>query len=309
MATLPDQTRPKIPTLPPGLPGLNPIGPVQFRWTRNQPDSATSPAFLWWVDFLETRERPVPFGELGVSWFNTDAFSGVEHFDWSARISNTDRRAAVWGVTREVAIRDAMSVVLPAALRRDGIFDGHGTVIAPDPSRPDAGVFVTGLSGAGKSTLTASCAVAGSRILSDDSVAIGRHADRLTAWSRRPGMGLSAEMHRRLLPDVPVRAVEDKLFFNARRVFGDQKAESLEVKALVFLERGQARTEVGPLSASDAFGRLLMGHPALAIDALGKRCFDVVRDLSRLPVHRMSGGKDLIEPKTAAATLARILPD
>jgi hypothetical protein len=165
------------------------------------------------------------------------------------------------------------------------------------------------LSGSGKSTLTASCAVAGARILSDDSVAIGRYEGHLTAWSRRPGIGLSAEMHQRLLPDVPVRALDKKLFFNARRVFGARKAESLEVKAGVFLERGGRETRASPLSSSDAFGRLLMGHPALAIDALGKRCFDVVRDLAGLPVHRMSGGEDLIEPKTAVATLARLLPD
>jgi len=215
----------------------------------------------------------------------------------------------VWGANRSLAVRDAIAVVLPAALRRDGFFDGHGAVIAPDIARPDEAVFVTGLSGAGKSTLTASCAVAGARILSDDSVAIGRHEGRLMAWPRRPGIGLSAEMHQRLLPGVAVRALDNKFFFNARRVFGARKVESLEVKAVVFLERGRTETESTFLSSSDAFGRLLMGHPALAIDALGKRCFDVVRDLSRLPVHRMSGGEDLIEPKTAAATLARLLPD
>ena len=211
-------------------------------------------------------------------------------------------------MNRSAAIRDAIAVVLPAALRRDGFFDGHGAVIAPDPSRAEDAVFVTGLSGSGKSTLTAACAVGGARILSDDSVSVGRHEGRLTAWSRRPGIGLSEEMHRRLLPDVPVRALDNKLFFNARRVFGARKAESLEVKALIFLERGGSRTEITPVSSSDAFGRLLMGHPALAIDALGKLCFDVVRDLSRLPAFRIAGGDDLVDPKTAIATLSRMLP-
>lgn len=259
-------------------------------------------------------------GPKDAAWFNDDEWSGVETPLWLAWISNQGRSAAVWAATDELARREALSVVVPAVLRREGILDGHGAVIAPDPRRPDHAVFVTGLSGSGKSSLTVACALGQGRFLSDDSVAIGFAGSGLTAWSRRSALSLSPEMHRELLPDAAGRVFEDKVVLDARMTFPDRCAESLEVRAIVFLERGGRsgaapgedpgleKTRVVPVETADAYRRLLMGHPILTVDKGARPSFKVVRTLADLPCHHMVGGRDLIDPRTACDALAALLP-
>jgi hypothetical protein len=263
--------------------------------------------------------RPAPRGPEGASWFNDREWSGVETPSWLAWISNKGRSAAVWGVTEEIARRDPLSVVLPAVLRREGLLDGHGAVIAPDPERPDHGIFVTGLSGSGKSSLTVSCALGGGRFLSDDSVAIGRVPSHLRAWPRRTAVSLSPDMRRKLVPDAVGRPFEDKIILDARTTFPDRCADSLEVCAVVFLERGVAGVDTSgahgssparivPIEAADAYRRLLMGHPILALDTGARSCFKVVRDLANLPSFHMTRAPDLLDPQIACDTLSALLP-
>lgn len=291
------------------------IGPISVVW-KDEPsvDPVGSDSVDWVIDPLAS---PPPLrGPAGASWFNDEEWSGVETSSWLAWVSNRGRSAAVWGATEDLARRDAMAVVIPAILRREGLLDGHGAVIAPDPERPDEGVFVTGLSGSGKSSLTVSCALGRGRFLSDDSVAIGFEAALLRAWPRRSSLSLSPEMQRRLLPNVVGRPFDDKIAFDGGETFPDRRAPSLRVRAIVFLERGDAAgralavetTRTTAVQSTDAYQRLLMGHPILAVDRGARPSFKVVRSLADLPGYRMAGGRDLLDPKSACDTLSALLP-
>lgn len=259
------------------------------------------------MERLAPEDRPRDLGALQ-AWFNVAEWSGVESAQWVTWISNTQRKAVIWGATPEIALREALPVVMPAALRREGFLDGHGALLAPDPQRPDDGVFVTGLSGSGKSTLTVSATLAGARLLSDDSVAIGFDEENLRAWPRRPILALSIEMGELLVPDAVGREVDGKLVFSAKRNLGQRYADSLRVRAVVLLQRGSDCTEISRVEKSVAYSSLLMGHPILAMDSGARPCFKVVRALADLPAYRMSGGRDLLDPGAACATLARLLP-
>lgn len=296
------------------------VGPVTVDWIpRAGSGVAGRPVGFWGVELMDI--PPFLRGPSDAPWFNDGDWSGVETPTWLAWISNNrSRSAAVWGATEELARRDALSVVVPAVLRREGLLDGHGALIAPDPARPDHGVFVTGLSGSGKSSLTVSCALGGARFLSDDSVAIGWAGTHLRAWPRRSAISLSPQMRRRLVPDAQGRVFEDKIVLDARTTFPDRYADSLQVCALVFLERGPAAgdasgapppsspTRVVRIESSEAYRRVLMGHPILALDTGARSCFKVVRDLANLPALHMMGGPDLLDPQVACATLSALLP-
>ena len=215
------------------------VGPVSIVW-ENGPIvvSAAPDSAQWRIEGLV--DAPQLRGPSGAAWFNDDEWSGVETPSWLAWISNKGKSAAVWGLSPDLARRDALAVVIPAVLRREGFLDGHGAVVAPDPSRPDDGVFVTGLSGSGKSSLTVSSALGGARFLSDDSVAIGPDPSFLRAWSRRSSISLSPWMHARLVPGAAGQPFDDKIIFDAPATFPESCAVSLRVTAIVFLERGDA---------------------------------------------------------------------
>lgn len=289
---------------------------ISLDWKGGSVADLTLPAGVRWG--VEDLSVPPPFrrGPRGAPWFNDDEWSGVETPSWLAWISNKNRSALVWGATQDLARRDALSVVVPAVLRRAGFLDGHGAVIAPDAARPDAGVFVTGLSGAGKSSLTVASALGGARFLSDDSVALGLTAGHPRAWSRRWAISLSQEMHRELLPDSVGRLSDGKAVFDARETFPDGWADSLSVQAIIFLERADAAvqprvletTRTTTVKSADAYQRLLMGHPILAMDRGARPSFKVLRALADLPCYRMAGGRDLLDPRTACDTLSTLLP-
>lgn len=250
---------------------------------------------------------PTQRGVSGARWFNDDEWSGVETEAWTAWVGNRERLAAVWADSPEAA-REALSVVIPGALRREGVMDAHGAVIAPDPARPDDAIFVTGLSGAGKSTLAMTSALGGARFVADDSAAIGFVGPKLVSWPRRSMMSLTPEMAGRLLPDRVREAYGDKDFIDGRDLFPKQFASSLAVRAVAFLERGPGQdTQVSPVPPSLAYRQLLMGHPILAVDRGATRCFDVVRSLAALPSYRVAGGADLLEPANACSTLSGLL--
>lgn len=295
------------------------MGPVSLEWGETSFDNpASHPTTVWQVSLLT--EVPSFRGPVGARWFNDDEWSGIETPSWVAWISNRDRSAAVWGMTPEIARSEAIPAVLPAALRRDGLLDGHGAVIAPDPERPDDGLFVTGLSGSGKSSLTVSCALGSGRFLSDDSVAIGFDGDDLRAWPRRPSISLFPQMHRQLIPGIVGRAFDDKVILDGASAFPERWVPSLAIRAVVFLEGGEnessgpvvertlERTRVAQIEPTASYQRLIMGHPILAVDQGARRSFTVVRRLADLPSFVMVGGRDLLDPSTACARLAAMLP-
>ena len=156
---------------------LQTIGPVSIGWgASSEETSQTHQSPGWWVSLLDPSEASRRLGSPGVPWFNHADWSGIETADWVAWISNRSKAARVSRESPGGALGEPLSVVIPAILRREGLVDGHGAIVAPDPRRPDDGIFITGLSGSGKSTLTVSAALGGARLVSDDSVAIGHHA-------------------------------------------------------------------------------------------------------------------------------------
>ena len=290
------------------------VGPIRIEWASGERHPNPSGEY-WNVRDLGGLARPEPLGPPGAAWFNSERASGVETASWLAWVGNTERTARIWGVDRATAIREAMPVVVPAVLRREGLLDGHGAVIGPDRRRPHDGMFVTGLSGAGKSTLAVSCAVGGARFLGDDSVAIGPVGHRLHAWPRRKVFSISLPIRDALLPGARGRQIDDKIFLNARGTFGSRYAESLAIEAVVFLEVGSRdrsgshpRSEARTLSAFEAYQRLLMAHPILALDSGAKPCFPTMHRLARLPAYSVAGGEDLLDPGTACAILSELLP-
>ena len=292
------------------------IGPVSIGWPSLAEDKASQPPPAdWWVRSLGASEAAYRRGPEGIRWFDNGEWSGIETPEWMAWIGNRLKVAATWGGTDGVAVGEARSVVIPAILRREGIVDGHGAVLAPDPKRPDDGVFITGLSGSGKSTLAISAVLGGARLVSDDSVAIGLGPDGWRGWSRRSSMSLSAATHRRLLPNGPGQEVDGKVWFDAKSTFGEQVVESVRVRSVVFLERpsdsrsAPAIATSFAISPADAYRRLLMGHPILAMDRGARKCFKVVRALAELPAyHVVTGTNVLRDPKSVSAALALLLP-
>jgi hypothetical protein len=280
-------------------------GPVSLVWEEGI-GSQELDGLSWHVE-RRPPANPPPRRSVGEKWFNDEDWSGVESDDWVAWIGNRERRAIIWGATEDLALRHALPVVMPAALRREGYLDGHGAVLAPDPDRPDEAVFVCGLSGAGKSTLTVSATVGGARVLSDDSVALGVEGKALMAWPRRPILALSPETGERYLKDAPSGLMDGKRLFNIRRVFGDQCLESARIRTIAFLERGGETTARAPLSAVQSYAAILMGHPILALDEGARHCFPAVRTLSKLPGYQLRGGSDLLDPETARRVLADLL--
>ncbi len=280
------------------------IGPLSITWDQlTRPD----PGAGYWIVRAQN-EAPANRGPRAAPWFNDDEWSGVETLAWTAWVSNRDRCASLWANSAEAA-REALSVVIPGALRREGVMDAHGAVIAPDPARPDDAIFVTGLSGAGKSTLAMTTALGGARFVADDSAAIGLVGSVLVSWPRRSSISLTPDMAHKLLRERAREAYGDKDFIDSRDLFPKQFASSLTVRAVAFLERGPGHeTQVGPVLPSLAYRQLLMGHPILAVDRGARRCFDVVRRLAALPSHRVAGGTDLLEPAKACSTLSALLP-
>ena len=294
------------------------IGPVSIRWDRPSEETPqTHQPSDWWVSSLGDEEASRRRGPDGAVWFNQDGWSGIESREWVAWISNRAREAGIWGQSGEVAFREALSVVIPAILRREGLLDGHGAIIAPDAQRPDEGVFVTGLSGSGKSTLAISAALGGAHLVSDDSVAIGHDIGGLRGWSRRSAMSLSSPAHRLLFPEAPRHEVGGKVWFDARDLLGSRYVDSLRVRCVVFLEpagdregeTAQGVTSSQPIGSADSYRRLLMGHPILSMDVGARKCFGVVRALAEVPAYRMVTGRDALEsPWAACAALSTLLP-
>ena len=285
------------------------IGPVSISWD----ESGSSPCDEgadWPIRALSASQASAKLGADGASWFNQASWSGIEAHAWSAWISNRSRDAAIWNDAFPGAFREALSVVIPAVLRREGLFDGHGAIVAPDPARPDDGVFISGLSGSGKSTFTISAAQGGARFVSDDSVAIGPDPAGLRGWSRRSSISLDASLYPRLLAAVPSRHIDGKVWFNGRDVFGPLFVDSLSVRALLFLvpadgARGRDAVSSTParITPADAYKRLLMAHPILTLDRGARNCFGVVRALASLPAYFMTSGEDLIRSPTWACSV------
>ena len=290
------------------------VGPITLDWKASGTPTDTSHG--WTVEYLD--RPPAVRGPQGARWFNDDEWSGVETSQWLAWISNISSVAAVWSAVEKLARRDALAVVIPAVLRRQGLLDGHGAVIAPDKDRPDDAIFVTGLSGSGKSSLTVACALGGGRFVSDDSVAIGQDQTSLRAWARRSLLSLSPEMFDRFLPEAAGSVFEGKRLFDARTTFERCFVDSQRVLAVAFLEGatppdegirgGPERTVVSPIEPAEGYRRLLMGHPILALDRGARPCFQTVRALSDLPCYSVTRGRDLLDPATACKTLASLLP-
>lgn len=219
--------------------------------------------------------------------------------------------ALTWGRTPADVARNVKPLLVPAILRREGILDAHGAIVAPDAARPDDGIFISGLSGAGKSTMLALSVHEGARFLSDDSNAIGLVEGRLEARARRPArVALSPQMANRLFPGVRGVPFEDKVVLALDREFPRLCAEALHVRGVVFLEdAGREATSVQPLAAAEAYRRLILGHPMLTLDRGARPCFPVVRALSALPSWQVSRAPDLLRPTAAHDLLRRLLKD
>lgn len=274
---------------------------------------SSADSFMGWT--VQPQEVVPPIAKRlrpNVPWSETEGWSGATSDAWAFLISDTDSRTALtWGRTAADAARHATPLVIPAILRREGILDAHGAVVAPDAARPDDGLFISGLSGAGKSTMLALAVLAGARFLSDDSNAIGLVDGRLKARARRPArVALAPPVANALLPRVQGTPFRDKVVLALDREFPQLLADVLHIRGVVFLESpGNEATPVRRLAPAESYRRLILGHPMLTLDRGARPCFPTVRALSSLPSWQVGRGSDLLLPGAAHVLLCRLLKE
>ena len=261
---------------------------------------------------IVTVDRPSTRGPEGASWFNDDEWSGVETPHWTCWVGNRERSCRLWGMDDSFLRGHAAAVAIPAILRRSGLMDGHGAIVAPDPTRPDDGVFVCGSSGAGKSTLTLMSVLNGASYVSDDSVSVRVESNGdLTGFSRRSVILASPDLVRRHLPGSEGEVVDTKAMVRAERHFAHLWRPRMRLRAIVFLSRAVERVDkssIHTLRRVSAYSRLLMAHPILALDRGARSAIRVAAMLATLPGYELLGGSDLLTPEVARTTLASVMP-
>jgi len=276
---------------------------------------------------LAVRSAPSPLVPSGLQSFavnhgdcHTD---GTQYFlavdESLVRIAEPgERLVEVWfGDTEHarnpVALVNAFSYGLQAALRRAGVFDVHAAA-AVDPVS-GAGALFVGASGSGKTTLTLRLAEAGWRYLSDDMVVL-RETDnvitaeglrRLFAVSSTSVVGTSRTKLNAAL-GTPVASDPNKRRLEPESVFPDSRAASCRPHALFFPRIvDEPETRVSEISSREAMQQLMRHCPWATYDAFAAP--DYLRMLALLAsqcrAYELWAGRDLLlEPERAADLLA-----
>ncbi len=228
------------------------------------------------------------------------------------------RRVEVWfGLTQHarhpVALVNAFSYGLQAALRRAGVYDVHAAGLR-EPATGRGALFI-GSSGSGKTTLTLKLAESGWQYLSDDMIVL-----------RETAAGLEAEGFRRLFSvaaasisgsnmlrlqaalGAPVASDPTKRRLEPESVFPDGRAAGCRPHVLFFPQvAGAAKTIIKEMPARIVMQQLVRSCPWATYDA--QVAPDYLRVLARLANQCRSfellGGLDLMrEPQCVADLLA-----
>ena len=211
-----------------------------------------------------------------------------------------------------VALVNAFSYGLQAALRRAGVFDVHAAG-AVEPSS-QAGALFVGASGSGKTTLTLRLTEAGWLYLSDDMVVLRKSAEaleseglrRLFAVADTSVVGDSRTKLNAALGS-PVASDPSKRRLEPESVFPQSRAVSCRPRAL-FFPRVVATNEttIKEISSREAMQQLVRHCPWATYDTYSAPQY--LRVLARLAnqcrAYELMAGRDLLlQPKRASDLL------
>lgn len=210
-----------------------------------------------------------------------------------------------------IALVNAFSYGLQAALRRAGVYDIHAAgVCAPAAS---AGLLIVGGSGSGKSTLTLKLTARGWRYLSDDMLVLRETGAGLEAHGLRRIFSLAqASLAGSDLPRLdaalggPVASDPTKRRFVPEIVFPDRHAESCRPRVLLFPQvTDEPVTTLTSIPTRAAMEQLVRFCPWATYDR--QTAPDNLRVLARLAnqcrAYTMHAGRDLLLDPARAADL------
>ena len=211
-----------------------------------------------------------------------------------------------------VALVNAFSYGLQAALRRAGLFDLHAAALF-DPTS-NAGALFVGASSSGKTTMTLKLAECGWRYLSDDMVVlVDSPAGLEMAGLRRLFAVAATSLAGSNLPGIcealgdPVASDPSKRKLEPERIFQNGRTERARPRVLFFQQlTGRAETIVEPLTPSAAMQRLVRLCPWATYDEVSAHAY--LQTLARLAAqcrsYLLRAGRDLLqEPRRTADLL------
>ncbi len=217
-----------------------------------------------------------------------------------------------------VALVNAFSYALQAALRRVGVFDVHAAGAVEPVS--GAGALIVGAFGSGKTTLTLRLIEAGWRYLSDDMVVLRETATTLEAGGLRRLFAVAAtsimgSSSTRLSAALgpPVASDPTKRRLEPEIVFPDSWANSCRPRALFFPRMVDvARSTVEKMTPGAAMLQLMRHCPWATYDTYTAP--DYLRVLARLAnqcrAYDLLAGRDLLlDPKRASDLLTPCLSE
>jgi hypothetical protein len=233
----------------------------------------------------------------------------------SARLSPRAGRGTI------VLAPDALDGPMPWALIIESLLvllrqRGHYALHAAGLSVGDDGILLVAQRDSGKSTLAYSLVREGWSYLSDDTVLVGRAADRIEATGFRSYFTLDPEADT-LFPNLAAGRIEP-LFGEAKRpvdvetIHPGQRADRTVPRVLVFpqiVDASESRLE--PIGRTEALHHVI-GQSALAVaepdgaPAHVAALTDLVRQCT---AYRLLGGRDLLDqPGCATDLLSPLLP-
>lgn len=229
-----------------------------------------------------------------------------------------ERLVEVWfGVTEQarhpVALVNAFSYGLQAALRRAGVFDVHAAAAVEPCSQ--AGALLVGASGSGKTTLTLRLTEAGWLYLSDDMVVLRETPTSLDAEGLRrlfavADTSIVGSSSTRLSAALgsPVASDPSKRRLEPETVFPQSRAESCQPRVLFFPRVvATAETKINKIGSRAAMEQLVRHCPWATYDTCTAP--EYLRVLARLAnqcrAYELAAGRDLLlHPERAADLLA-----
>lgn len=212
-----------------------------------------------------------------------------------------------------VAIVNALSYAIQAALRKSSLFDFHAAgVVEP---RTGAGLLIAGGSNSGKSSLTIRLAASGWGYLSDDMLVLEGEGRRVRARALRRIFAVSEGALAGLgMPDLfaalgtPVNSDRTKRRLEPDVGFPGRFVADCVPRSVCFAEiTGEARSRLEPISQAAAMRRLIRHCPWASYDhGTGREHLGVLALLAaQSSSFLLFGGRDLLdEPARAVELLA-----
>ncbi len=211
-----------------------------------------------------------------------------------------------------VALVNAFSYGLQAALRRAGVFDVHAAGAVEPASQ--AGALFVGASGSGKTTLTLLLTEAGWLYLSDDMVVLRKTPDALEAEGLRRLFAVadtsvvgSSRTKLNAAMGSPVASDPSKRRLEPEAVFPQSRAISCRPRVLFFPRVvATAETSVKEISSREAMQQLVRHCPWATYDTYSAPNY--LRVLARLAnqcrAFELAAGRDLLlQPERASDLL------